>query len=221
MRISLSNLLSVILATVLLALMFLVSPTLSEVTPQPYDPWFDLTDDGIIDIDDVILVALRFGTTGTPINKTELLLELEARVSALEANYSVTNLKLAAGAIPYNVTHSTAVDSTTALSPVDMDRMSVTITLARNSMLIIMFSSEAKNPETTEKIAVQALVDGFEAYPGLIYFTPEDVTEYGVYSCNFYYLTGAGSHTVKIQWQVSGGKGYVWYRSLIVIALPA
>ena len=50
---------------------------------QPYDPWYDLNDDGEIDIVDVVIVALRFGTTGEPINKTALLLELQSRVDFL------------------------------------------------------------------------------------------------------------------------------------------
>ncbi len=34
-----------------------------------YDNWYDINDDGIIDIQDIYTVALRFGTMGTPINK--------------------------------------------------------------------------------------------------------------------------------------------------------
>jgi hypothetical protein len=48
-----------------------------------YDPWCDLDDDGDIDIFDIVKMAGAYGTTGTPINKTELLLELEAKVDAL------------------------------------------------------------------------------------------------------------------------------------------
>ena len=48
-----------------------------------YDPWMDLNDDGIIDAQDLQLLALIYSTSGTPINKTELLLLLEARIDSL------------------------------------------------------------------------------------------------------------------------------------------
>jgi len=44
-----------------------------------------LNDDGRIDIQDLARVSVAFGTYGTAINKTELLLELEARIDALNA----------------------------------------------------------------------------------------------------------------------------------------
>ena len=50
----------------------------------PYDPWCDLDDDGDIDIFDIVKIAGAYGTTGTPINKTELLLDLQSRVASLE-----------------------------------------------------------------------------------------------------------------------------------------
>jgi len=37
-----------------------------------YDPWYDLNDDGIIDISDVVLVTARYRTTGTPLSKAIL-----------------------------------------------------------------------------------------------------------------------------------------------------
>ena len=54
----------------------------------PSDPLssnYDLNDDGKIDIFDIVKVAVAFGAEGTPINKTALLLELEARIDALNA----------------------------------------------------------------------------------------------------------------------------------------
>jgi len=43
-----------------------------------------LNDDGWIEIMDFYLLATGFGTQGTPINKTDLLLELQSRIDALE-----------------------------------------------------------------------------------------------------------------------------------------
>ena len=51
--------------------------------PGDYDPWYDLNDDGKIDMRDIGGMARKFGTTGTPINKTELLLDLQAKIDAL------------------------------------------------------------------------------------------------------------------------------------------
>lgn len=49
-----------------------------------YDAWYDVNDDGRIDILDIVKLTARYGTTGTPINKTELILDLQERVNALE-----------------------------------------------------------------------------------------------------------------------------------------
>jgi hypothetical protein len=51
---------------------------------KEYDPWIDTNDDGKINVIDIFAVAKAFGSEGTPINKTALLLELLDRVEALE-----------------------------------------------------------------------------------------------------------------------------------------
>lgn len=72
-----ASLFSVILLTVV------VIP-LSGQQDGSYDPWMDLNDDGIIDAYDLQALALIYGTSGTPLNKTQLLLDLQSRVQALE-----------------------------------------------------------------------------------------------------------------------------------------
>jgi len=67
----------------LTATLFIVLPTQS-LPGNGYDPWLDTNDDGTINILDLAAAAVAFGSSGTPINKTALLLELETRVSALE-----------------------------------------------------------------------------------------------------------------------------------------
>jgi hypothetical protein len=137
------------------------------------------------------------------------------------ADGNVTNSKLAAYAIPFNVTHIYGSASTTSTTWVDMPNTSLNITLTRNSTLIIMFSSEARNPSSTERISVRALINGTAANPSYVFFTPDDVIEYGVYAYNFYRENvGNGTYPIQMQWYVSGGTGYVYYRSLIVMALP-
>ena len=51
-----------------------------------YDPWVDLNDDGNIDYNDLYIFARAYGSSGTPINKTALLLELLARIDSLNAS---------------------------------------------------------------------------------------------------------------------------------------
>jgi hypothetical protein len=58
-----------------LATIFLASPFLVGATAKTYDPWVDLNQDGKIDIFDVVELTERYGTVGTPVNRTELLLE--------------------------------------------------------------------------------------------------------------------------------------------------
>ena len=73
--------------TVAFIALFSVNSTTSIETLQTglYDPWLDLNDDGEIDIFDVVMVARAYGSSGEPFNKTAALLELQAKVSILEA----------------------------------------------------------------------------------------------------------------------------------------
>lgn len=50
-----------------------------------YDPWVDLDDDGNITIFDVVKVCSRYGTEGTPVNKTALLYEVNATFTELQS----------------------------------------------------------------------------------------------------------------------------------------
>jgi len=84
-----------------------------------------------------------------------------------------------------------------------------------------MFSSEARNSLNTERIEVRALINGTAANPSYVYFTPSDVIEYGVYAYNFYRENvGNGTYPIQMQWRATGGTAYVYYRSLIAMALP-
>jgi len=65
--------------------LFMIKPTRSQTGIGEYDPWVDLNDDGWIDIYDAITLANHFNTFGTPINKTALLLDLLARIDALNS----------------------------------------------------------------------------------------------------------------------------------------
>lgn len=75
---------SVLASFCLTATLFMIVPIRSQPVEE-YDPWVDTNDDGMIDIKDILHLALKYGATGTPINKTELLLKLEARLEILNA----------------------------------------------------------------------------------------------------------------------------------------
>lgn len=87
---------AVLFAFCLAAMLFLVKPIRSQTNP-PYNPMFDLNDDGIINMHDITLLARDFGTSGTPINKTQLLLQqdeidyLNSTVVSLQASLAQMN----------------------------------------------------------------------------------------------------------------------------------
>jgi len=143
------------------------------------------------------------------------------------ADYAVTNLKLAAGAIPYNSTVVYDEESITLLPyDVDMPYTSVNVTLYRPSQLIIMFSSEART-NLGNQIFLWAQVSNethtMTAQPDGIYFTQPDVDEYASYTYNFlYFAEEAGVYKIQMRWGLDvAGTGYVYFRTLTVIALPA
>jgi hypothetical protein len=61
-----------------------------------YDPWIDVNDDGKIDMKDIGQVARAFGATGTAINKTALLLELQEGLAELNATVDSLAQRVAA-----------------------------------------------------------------------------------------------------------------------------
>ena len=196
----------------------LMIPILSLPIDGGYDPWVDTNDDGIINYQDLGNMATRFGTSVTPINKTDLLLELQARIDML--NSTLSNI------LPNNLTYSMTladISSYAALYWQNMSDMSVEITLATDSTLLIMFSAQARISGTWRSMYVRAMVDAAPANP------PNGVTltesdEWASHSYTFYIQNAApGTHTVNIQWKLYDEltTGQVKERTLTVIALPA
>jgi hypothetical protein len=70
----------------------MITATRSSPDIGEYDPWIDLNDDGQIDLYDAVTLAGATGAFGTPINKTELLLDLQAKVNGLEAKSNETKM---------------------------------------------------------------------------------------------------------------------------------
>jgi hypothetical protein len=71
--------------------LFMIIPSRSSPSIGEYDPWIDMNDDGIIDGGDLGILGGSWFASGTPINKTALLLELQSRIDSL--NSSLLNLE--------------------------------------------------------------------------------------------------------------------------------
>jgi len=87
-----------------------------------YDPWADLNDDGKIDMRDVYVVARKFGTTGTPINKTALLLELSDRVDSLNASFLELQNRVTILETDFVSLESSLVEIETRLGELEMNK---------------------------------------------------------------------------------------------------
>ncbi len=145
------------------------------------------------------------------------------------ADKAVTDVKLAPQAIPFASTHATDFNTTTETTQyVDMSGMLVNLSLNRKSHLLILFNVEAYASQS-EWISIRTLIGQDVAYPGEIYLTPNIygsanetyLVDWAAYGYNFYHPSvDAGTHTIKIQWKISDGRGYVADRTLTVIALP-
>jgi len=61
-----------------------------------YDPWVDINDDGVIDVADLTQLARLYGTSGTSINKTEMLLHLNVTTSVLRQRVDDLNVTVIA-----------------------------------------------------------------------------------------------------------------------------
>ncbi len=149
------------------SVLLIAIPVRSTTTLGVYDPWIDTNDDGIINYQDLYNLAAIYGTSGAPINKTDLLLELEARIAslegradALEAPGSVTTERIADGAV---ITVKLADGSVTSAKILDGTIMAVD--LADGSVIgakiangAVTTSKIANGAVTTEKIADEAVV---------------------------------------------------------------
>ena len=188
----------------LTATLFLIVPSLSVSSVHSYDPLLDVNDDGVINIVDLSKVAAAFGKSGTPINKTALLLGAGANVYRFNSTYDDTQV------------------TTTSTDYVDMQYMSVSITIQNTSVIVIMFSAEATIGDAGQGIFVGASVGGTDAVPSYaVLATPSSDTLYNANAFNFYLdSVSAGTYIVKMVWKVSGGTGYVRNRTLLVMALP-
>jgi hypothetical protein len=117
------------------------------------------------------------------------------------------------------------ISTTETVDYADMANMSVTLTLNETSDMLILVSVEA-TPSLDEMIYVTAMINGEATKPGAdVRLTPVRTSAYSEmasYTFNFCEPSvSPGTYTIKIQWLVTGGTGYIEYRTLTVIALPA
>lgn len=140
------------------------------------------------------------------------------------ADGTVTSLKLTSLAIPFSYSYHPDKAEKTNTTWSDM-QLSVGITLARTSRLIIIFSATAYLEVIGDSINVRANVDDKTIPdPAVVILTRETQTTMGSHSFTWNLPdVSAGTHKVKIQWALEDGitTGYVGDRSLTVIALPA
>ncbi|MDH5449428.1 MAG: hypothetical protein OEX77_00825 [Candidatus Bathyarchaeota archaeon] len=137
-------------------------------------------------------------------------------------DYAVTNLKLAANAIPFNSTYGTESITKTTASWENITDLSVTMTLERNSTLLIMFSVQSALSDPDKSVIWRAFVNTDTALPGSIYLQPPgEGNKWSSISYNFYKPdVSTGEYTIYVQWYVSGGTAWIANRVLFVIALP-
>jgi hypothetical protein len=117
------------------------------------------------------------------------------------------------------------ISTTETVNYADMANMSVTLTINETSTVLILVSIEA-TPSLEERIYMTAMINEEAAKPGeTVYLTPVKSSAYSAaapYTFNFFEPSvSPGTYTIKILWLVTGGTGYIYYRTLTVIALPA
>jgi len=107
-------------------------------------------------------------------------------------------------------------DSTTAttfqdLVPTPGQVFSTTAAATLTALLV----TECRVSAATVRLEVRIMIDGTVAHPGVVALTSR--VKYGTSShLGFKTAVPAGSHTVKVQWRVSGGTGFVRNRSFTV-----
>jgi hypothetical protein len=221
--------------------LFMVAPTRSTSTMNglQYDAWKDINDDGKLDILDIVQISSQYGATGTPINKTALLwelqtemnnlnasiLQLQSKITGLETslasmNASIDNLKNRIDNVAYTYNSSWADNGVWIYSYSrnewhQIPEMSVSINLSRTSFVRITFSSDLGKPSYGGMIRI--LVDSNIAYPGLITLKNTD----SMYFSMDFYLPNVspGVHLVEAQCcteQPYPQDGIIVYRRIIL-----
>jgi hypothetical protein len=159
MKIRKDVILTVLAILCLTTVIFMVIPIMGGV--GDYDPWIDTNDDGKMDMKDVATVARAFGTSGTPINKTDMLLQHEVRITALEAKVGSLEV-IAAGYINSDGTFTKSYNIQSVTWSGTYRRYGITITgvgyYFSNYITIVTCVNDTANFATISSVANNLLV---------------------------------------------------------------
>lgn len=89
------------------------------------------------------------------------------------------------------------------------------LSTSRTATLIAMFVAECRMSTTKHHMEVRMTVDGAVADPGPAVLTSDSQYETSTHLA-FKGSVPPGTHTVTVEWKVTGGTGYVRNRSLTV-----
>ena len=157
--------------------LFMVMPTRSQ--SGSYDPWIDVNDDGSIDMADISIEIDNFMAAGTPIDKTALLLELQARMDSLNASLLDLEASLE--------TRITTLNASVAALESDVTTLQTTIAALESRIAAL----EAPGSVTTEKIADGAVTNTKLASDAIPVFYMADTSGVQTTSNTFVDLPGA------------------------------
>jgi hypothetical protein len=126
-----------------------------------------------------------------------------------------------AAAVPNRVLMGSAArtDSTTAKSFVDLvPTPGQTFTTNSVSTILVQFDGYARVGEVGRAMDIRAVVDGVPVSPGLMRFSSTGYTT--ISYAGFLDDVQPGTHTVTMQWQITGGTAYMSNRTFVVWIIP-
>jgi len=223
--------------TLCLTVTLFISATTSPATtslPEPYDPWCDINDDGVIDIEDIVNLAIRFGSKGTPINKTALLLELQSRIDSLNASLNELNTTIVSVMRRVNA----LANRTSGSLPIERQSIAIgeplknlgsylNITSGKGKLLIILSGDIYGSPGSDIYLwgGFRILLDGASVThmpiiplePEVLHYDP-DYSQPIEMPISIIRLVNveAGSHIIQAQWYIEAGGSMSFWGHLIV-----
>jgi hypothetical protein len=226
---------AVLLTFFLTSVLLIVVPTKSVPAVGGYDPWADINDDGKINMYDIGYIARLFGTTGTPINKTELLLQLLANVTDLQNRLStVENTMNQTKTIRFFEPNETYIPSVPRNGP--------TATIAAvtwtpdnstyNAILDTCVYFECKGDPGQDNVYLKVNGQLVEPYPSATFFGIEGPDQYSqtivvptglLYSYGNYPLGGivpnqiSYTFSVEVDAGANGSQGRLWTKNINVV----
>jgi hypothetical protein len=153
------DLIIAVLATFCLtATLFMIAPT-SSVPTRRYDPWLDYNDDGKIELKDVYAMDLAYGATGTPINKTQLLLQVNATYTSLISRMNALNATIQL-LLQMNVTYTSLLSRIDALnaSMLQSDASLLSQIISLETQIVTLNASIIQLQQRTDDLETQLAV---------------------------------------------------------------